>query len=44
MEKKKRVLPEALKKWQSHLKKVREANPQLSLKDAMREAKKSYIK
>ena len=36
--------PKHLQKWQKHLKKVRNANPKLSLKDAMKKAKKSYKK
>jgi len=31
-------------KWMAHLKKVRNANPKLSLKQVMQKAKKSYKK
>jgi len=40
--------PEHLKKWREHLDKVykemKEKNPDTKLKDAMKEAKKSYVK
>jgi|TARA_Y200000002_G_scaffold367784_1_gene360171 hypothetical protein len=38
------AVPKHLQKWQSHLSKVRKANPSLSLKDAMKKAKKTYRK
>jgi hypothetical protein len=41
---KKRTLPDALKKWQAHLSAFRKANPNMSMKDAMKEAKKTYKK
>ena len=41
---KKRTLPDALKKWQAHLSAFRKANPSMSMKDAMKEAKKTYKK
>lgn len=41
---KKRTLPDALKKWQAHLSEFRKANPSMSMKDAMKEAKKTYKK
>jgi hypothetical protein len=36
--------PKQLSKWVEHLTKVRKANPKLSLKQAMMEAKKTYTK
>ncbi len=33
-----------LKEWRKHLKEVQEDNPELSLKEAMKEAKKTYKK
>lgn len=41
---KKRTLPDALKKWQAHLSAFRKAHPTMSMKDAMKEAKKTYKK
>jgi hypothetical protein len=41
---KKRTLPDALKKWQSHLNQYRAKHPNLSLKEAMKQAKKTYKK
>jgi hypothetical protein len=41
---KKRTLPDALKKWQAHLSAFRTANPKLSMKEAMKQAKKTYKK
>ena len=37
-------VPKHLQKWQSHLSKVRKANPSLSMKEAMKKAKLSYKK
>lgn len=37
-------VPKHLQKWQTHLAKVRKANPSLSLKQAMTKAKLSYKK
>lgn len=42
--KRKKGLPPALKKWQTHLKQVRKDNPSLSMKEAMKKAKRSYKK
>lgn len=36
--------PSPLANWQSHLKSYRESNPEVSLKVAMQEAKKTYHK
>ena len=41
---KKRTLPDALKKWQAHLSEFRKSHPTMSMKDAMKEAKKTYKK
>jgi len=41
---KKRTLPDALKKWQAHLSAFRASHPKLSMKEAMKEAKKTYKK
>ena len=41
---KKRTLPDALKKWQAHLSAFRKAHPTMSMKDAMKEAKKTYTR
>ena len=41
---KKRTLPDALKKWQAHLSDFRASHPKLSMKEAMKEAKKTYKK
>ena len=38
------MAPKQLSKWIEHLNKVRKANPKLSLKQAMMEAKKTYKK
>ena len=38
----KKGLPAQLKMWQEHLAKVRKENPHLSLKEAMKKAKKTY--
>jgi hypothetical protein len=38
------AVPKHLAKWQSHLSKVRKANPSLSMKEAMKKAKSSYKK
>lgn len=43
-EKAKRTVSPGMKKWQDHLAKTRKANPKMSLKEAMMEAKKSYVK
>lgn len=44
MEKGKKEVPAALKKWHDHLSKVRKANPKLNMKEAMQKAKESYKK
>lgn len=36
--------PKHLQKWQAHLKKVRSANPKLTMKQAMKKAKETYKK
>jgi hypothetical protein len=36
------AVPAHLKKWHAHLMKVRRANPNLSMREAMMKAKKSY--
>ncbi len=41
---KNRTLPDALKKWQAHLSAFRTSHPKLSMKEAMKEAKKTYKK
>ena len=41
---KKGKVPPALQKWMSHLSKVRDANPKLSMKQAMKKAKSTYKK
>lgn len=44
MAKKKRTLSPALKKWHSHLMAYKKDHPGISLKDAMRGAKKTYTR
>lgn len=41
---KKRTMPDALKKWNAHLSAYRKANPNVSMKEAMKQAKKTYKK
>lgn len=38
------AVPKKLQKWTKHLSKVRKANPGISLKNAMKKAKKTYRK
>lgn len=41
---KKGKVPPALQKWMTHLNKVRQDNPKLSMKQAMKKAKSTYKK
>jgi len=41
---KKGKVPPALQKWMTHLNKVREDNPKLTMKQAMKKAKSTYKK
>ena len=38
------MVEKKLNKWMEHLKKVRQANPGLSLKECMKKAKETYKK